>query len=93
MGRFLVSLIGDYLHREEAGHLMELVWVAHFAFSDGYWIESRGKQMDAASCSSLGHSGPSATEIVALFLDVVAAEVVNQSSVVMFSLIIVLLSI
>ena len=35
-GRFLVSLIGDYLHREEAGHLMELVWVAHFAFSDGY---------------------------------------------------------
>lgn len=49
--------------------------------------------MEAASCSSLGHSGPSATEIVALFLDVVAAEVVNQSSVVMFSLIIVLLSI
>lgn len=36
MGRFLVSLIGDYLHREEAGYLMELVWVAHFAFSDGY---------------------------------------------------------
>ena len=35
-GRFLVSLIGDYLHREEAGRLVELVWVAHFAFSDGY---------------------------------------------------------
>lgn len=49
--------------------------------------------MQAASCSSVGHSGPSATEIVALFLDVVAAEVVNQSSIVMFSLIIVLLSI
>ena len=44
-------------------------------------------------CSSLGHSGPIATETVALFLDIVAAEVVNQSSIVMFSLIIVLLSI